>query len=85
MQIMNIEPVRLAIRSCLLAFLAAAPVTAVLLGQPGQGGPGSDPSESRRTGIVVATEKAAPAVVSITVRRTQVVAYGNGRRVGGPQ
>ncbi|HKP94343.1 MAG TPA: trypsin-like peptidase domain-containing protein [Fibrobacteria bacterium] len=40
-------------------------------------GAGSDPSESRRTGIVVATEKAAPAVVSITVRRSTVVAYGN--------
>lgn len=38
---------------------------------------GSDPSESRRTGIVVATERAAPAVVSITVRRSSVVAYGN--------
>jgi serine protease Do len=38
---------------------------------------GFDPSESRRTGIVVATEKAAPAVVSITVRRSAVVAYGN--------
>src|SRR4051812_11200494 len=38
---------------------------------------GSDPTAARRTAIVVATEKAAPAVVSITVRRTEVVAYGN--------
>jgi serine protease Do len=38
---------------------------------------GSDPSEARRTAIVVATEKAAPSVVSITVRKSSVVAYGN--------
>jgi serine protease Do len=38
---------------------------------------GSNPSEARRTAIVTATEKAAPAVVSITVRRSAVVAYGN--------
>jgi serine protease Do len=39
--------------------------------------PGSNPSEARRTAIVTATEKAAPSVVSITVRRSAVVAYGN--------
>jgi serine protease Do len=38
---------------------------------------GSNPSEARRTAIVVATEKVAPAVVSVTVRRSAVVAYGN--------
>jgi serine protease Do len=38
---------------------------------------GSDPSAARRTAIVVATEKAAPSVVSITVRKASVVAYGN--------
>ncbi|MEO7427418.1 MAG: trypsin-like peptidase domain-containing protein [Fibrobacteria bacterium] len=38
---------------------------------------GSDPSQSRRTAIVVATETAAPSVVSVTVRRSAVVAYGN--------
>lgn len=38
---------------------------------------GSDPSASRRTAIVAATEKAAPSVVSITVRRSAMVAYGN--------
>jgi serine protease Do len=38
---------------------------------------GSNPSDARRTAIVVATEKAAPAVVSVTVRRSSVVAYGN--------
>jgi serine protease Do len=32
-------------------------------------------SDSRRNAIVVATEKASPAVVSITVKRSQVVAY----------
>jgi serine protease Do len=39
--------------------------------------PGSNPSEARRTAIVTATETAAPSVVSITVRRSAVVAYGN--------
>ena len=39
--------------------------------------PDSNPSDARRTAIVVATEKAAPAVVSVTVRRSAVVAYGN--------
>ncbi|MDB5102342.1 MAG: 2-alkenal reductase [Fibrobacteres bacterium] len=38
---------------------------------------GSNPSDARRTAIVVATEKAAPSVVSVTVRRSAVVAYGN--------
>ncbi|MEO6095806.1 MAG: trypsin-like peptidase domain-containing protein, partial [Fibrobacteria bacterium] len=38
---------------------------------------GSNPSDARRTAIVVATERAAPSVVSITVRRSAVVAYGN--------
>jgi serine protease Do len=38
---------------------------------------GSNPSDARRTAIVVATEKAAPAVVSVTVKRSAVVAYGN--------
>lgn len=38
---------------------------------------GSNPSDARRTAIVVATEKAAPCVVSVTVRRSAVVAYGN--------
>ncbi len=36
---------------------------------------GSSPSESRRTAIVTATELAAPAVVSITVKSATVVAY----------
>jgi serine protease Do len=38
---------------------------------------GFNPSDARRTAIVVATEKAAPSVVSVTVRRSAVVAYGN--------
>ncbi len=38
---------------------------------------GASPSASRRTAIVTATELAAPSVVSITVKRTAVVSYGN--------
>ncbi len=56
--------------------LAAAPVpqgnTTVT-----QGSNPSNPSDMRRTAIVVATEKAAPSVVSITVHHSAVVAYGN--------
>ncbi len=81
---MNTERFRRLTGPCLAAALAACyalsapPVTAALLQQAASNGAaGSDPSESRRTGIVVATEKAAPAVVSITVRRSAVVAYGN--------
>ncbi len=39
--------------------------------------PGSSPSAARRTAVVVATEQAAPSVVSITVKRSAVVAYQN--------
>jgi serine protease Do len=38
---------------------------------------GSSPSDSRRTAIVTATETAAPSVVSVTVKRSAMVAYGN--------
>jgi len=72
---MSIKHVTL-ILACALA-LAGAPVRAVAASAPAAAPAGSDPSASRRTGIVVATEKAAPAVVSITVRRSSVVAYGN--------
>lgn len=44
---------------------------------PAAAAAGSNPSDARRTAIVVATEKAAPSVVSVTVRRSAVVAYGN--------
>lgn len=65
---------------------AAAPMPAAMVpvpppttGAPVPGIPptGSSPSASRRTAIVAATEMAAPSVVSITVKRTAVVAYGN--------
>lgn len=52
----------------------AAPAVPSASGVPAAG---SNPSDARRTAIVVATEKAAPAVVSVTVRRSAVVAYGN--------
>lgn len=57
---------------CLSAGTALAAGNPVLINPPG-----SNPSEARRTAIVTATEKAAPSVVSITVRRSAVVAYGN--------
>jgi serine protease Do len=64
--------------------LSAAPSAVPSAPVPATSGPasaapssGSNPSDARRTAIVVATEKAAPSVVSITVRRSAVVAYGN--------
>src|SRR5690606_16853244 len=44
---------------------------------PGTATQGSSPSDVRRPAIVTATEKAAPSVVSITVKRSAMVAYGN--------
>ncbi|MBW8889450.1 MAG: trypsin-like peptidase domain-containing protein [Fibrobacteres bacterium] len=58
--------------ACLLALSAWAADNALPINPQG-----SNPSDARRTAIVVATEKAAPSVVSITVRRSAVVAYGN--------
>jgi serine protease Do len=56
------------------ASASAAPAAPAATAAPAAG---SNPSDSRRTAIVVATEKAAPSVVSVTVRRSAVVAYGN--------
>jgi len=68
----------------LLAFaMGAAPgasapaVSAPAVSAPGTATQGSSPSDVRRTAIVTATEKAAPSVVSITVKRSAMVAYGN--------
>ena len=74
--------VALAVASTHAAGAAQAPGTPVPVPAPvspaASANPnGSNPSDARRTAIVIATEKAAPSVVSITVRRTAVVAYGN--------
>ena len=66
----------LAFAGLLTAALAHAAGTVAPLAPP-INPQGSNPSDARRTAIVVATEKAAPAVVSVTVRRSAVVAYGN--------
>jgi serine protease Do len=57
--------------------LAAANTASQPVNPPAASVNGSNPSDARRTAIVTATEKAAPSVVSITVRRSAVVAYGN--------
>jgi serine protease Do len=58
-----------------LSSAAPAPASSPLPAQPAAAGASID--YSRRTAIVTAVEKAAPAVVSITVRRSAVVAYEN--------
>jgi serine protease Do len=69
---MNIEFGNMSIKK-VTPFLAAMAIVMPASGAPA----GSNPSDARRTAIVVATEKAAPSVVSVTVRRSAVVAYGN--------
>src|SRR5690606_27421019 len=57
---------------------ASAPaVSAPAVSAAGTATQGSSPSAVRRTAIVTATEKAAPSVGSITVKRSAMVAYGN--------
>jgi serine protease Do len=63
--------------TCVAAFVAAAAGAPVPNPYPIPNPNGSNPSDARRTAIVVATEKAAPSVVSVTVRRSAVVAYSN--------